>query len=268
MAHMDGTFKVVPRTTHIYQLFTIHALYMDMTFPIVYALMTRKTRRLYECILTYLKNTLLPTVHIQSVMADYETALRVAVVGILPGTRLRGCWFHYTKALYKKSVPLHLHNNDRTKKIVKMAMALPLLPEDQFANGMETLQGLATGNQHLMQFLNYIRRQWIPLNISVHGQRHRTNNLVESFHRDLYRLVSRPHPNIWVLVERLQQMEHGKSVDIGRLAEGHLLPRRRRLRQLILEQRIERAQEMLASSSDVRRFLPYMSHAVERRPCT
>ncbi|GLV61304.1 hypothetical protein CBL_21126, partial [Carabus blaptoides fortunei] len=134
MAHMDATFKVVPRTTHIYQLFTIHALYMDMTFPIVYALMTRKTRRLYECILTYLKNTLLPTVHIQSVMADYETALSVAVVGILPGTRLRGCWFHYTKALYKKSVALHLHNNDRTKKIVKMAMVLPLLPEDQFAN--------------------------------------------------------------------------------------------------------------------------------------
>ncbi|GLV31396.1 hypothetical protein CBL_10775 [Carabus blaptoides fortunei] len=59
-------------------------------------------------------------------------------------------------------------------------------------------------------------------------------------------------------------MEHGRAIDLERLIEGHMLPRRRRLRYLILEQRIQRAQEMLTNTSDVRRFLAYMSPSVER----
>ncbi|GLV31394.1 hypothetical protein CBL_10773 [Carabus blaptoides fortunei] len=60
IAHMDATFKVVPRTTNIYQLFTIHAVYMNITFPVIYVRMTRKTKQLYESILTNLKDVLLP----------------------------------------------------------------------------------------------------------------------------------------------------------------------------------------------------------------
>ncbi|GLV40065.1 hypothetical protein CBL_02950 [Carabus blaptoides fortunei] len=134
IAHMDATFKVVPRTTNIYQLFTIHTVYMNM-------------------------DVLLPGVRVESAMADYETALRISIVTILPGIRLRGCWFHYTKALYKKSRSHSLQNIQESKRIVKMAMALQLLPEEQIQTGLEILLRLPVGNIQLLRFLNYIRRQ-------------------------------------------------------------------------------------------------------------
>jgi len=44
-AYFDGTFKVVP--TIDYQMFTIFVSFADAAFPVVYALMSRKTQALY-----------------------------------------------------------------------------------------------------------------------------------------------------------------------------------------------------------------------------
>jgi len=44
--HFDANFKVVP--TVFYQLFTLFAPFADAAFPVVYALMLRKTQALYS----------------------------------------------------------------------------------------------------------------------------------------------------------------------------------------------------------------------------
>ncbi|GLV37485.1 hypothetical protein CBL_10549 [Carabus blaptoides fortunei] len=59
-------------------------------------------------------------------------------------------------------------------------------------------------------------RQWSNQNISVHGLPQRTNNAVESFHRDLMRMFGRPHPNIGAFTEKLQRVEHIKACDFLR----------------------------------------------------
>ena len=42
-----------------------------------------------------------PQLFTQSVLVDYELALRSAVLKVWPGTSLRSCWFHYKQALFR-----------------------------------------------------------------------------------------------------------------------------------------------------------------------
>ena len=42
-----------------------------------------------------------PQLFMQSVLVDYELALRSAVLKVWPGTTLRSCWFHYKQALFR-----------------------------------------------------------------------------------------------------------------------------------------------------------------------
>lgn len=49
----DGTFATVP--TLFYQLYTIHGIVRDFTFPLVYLLSTRNHEEFYRQILSHLK---------------------------------------------------------------------------------------------------------------------------------------------------------------------------------------------------------------------
>jgi len=48
LIYVDFTFRVVPRL--YYQLFTVFVAHVDHTFPVFYALMTRKTTDLYKAV--------------------------------------------------------------------------------------------------------------------------------------------------------------------------------------------------------------------------
>lgn len=41
-------------------------------------------------------------IEISYVMTDYELALRRAIITVFEGVNLKGCWFHYAKAVYMK----------------------------------------------------------------------------------------------------------------------------------------------------------------------
>lgn len=154
--------------------------------------MERKTRAAYTAVFQHLRR-ILGNVAVVGIMADYETAMRSAAVTVFPGTTLKGCWFHYARAVFRKSQQLGLQRPEIrqiTRRIIRIAMVLPLLPEGSLAEGVAVLEALATeANVDIATFSQYLRRQWVPLHISVHGHNHRTNNSAEAFHRQLYRLV-------------------------------------------------------------------------------
>lgn len=64
--------------------------------------MERKTQASYDRVLQVLRDTVLQGVAIDSVMADYEPALRQSVSDTFPNTRLLGRWFHFSKAVFLK----------------------------------------------------------------------------------------------------------------------------------------------------------------------
>jgi len=91
--HFDATFKVVPGL--YYQLLTVFAPCGDAAFPVMYALMTRKTRALYRAVFATMHN-LVPEFVPENVMADFEEASQE----VFGSVTVSGCWFHYCQAVY------------------------------------------------------------------------------------------------------------------------------------------------------------------------
>jgi hypothetical protein len=97
---MDGTFDAVP--TMFRQMFTLHAFGNDHLLPLVYVLMAEKTSAMYQTVFTSLKTRcqqLGQNFDPSEVMSDYESGLISAVRAAWPGTRHRGCFFHYNQVI-------------------------------------------------------------------------------------------------------------------------------------------------------------------------
>ena len=94
--YFDATFKVVPGL--YYQLLTVFAPCGDAAFPVMYALMTRKTRALYRAVFATMHN-LVPEFVPENVMADCEEASVAAFQEVFGSVTVSGCWFHYCQAV-------------------------------------------------------------------------------------------------------------------------------------------------------------------------
>ena len=73
---MDGTFKAAPRV--FTQLYTIHAVYRDHVVPVVYCLLSNKTRATYHRVFDILKGamaTLGLVLNPETTMSDFESGM-------------------------------------------------------------------------------------------------------------------------------------------------------------------------------------------------
>lgn len=150
-----------------------------------------------------------------SVMADYEDALRLAAVELWPAVQVQGCWFHFAQAVLRKAVKTSVAKAGM-EDVVQMAMTLPLLPQSEMGEGFALIRRLLVVEGGT-KFCNYLESQWGNKNISVFRLDHRTNNLAESFHRNLMRLIEMRKPGMWCFVRNLQQVNHMKAMDLKRL---------------------------------------------------
>lgn len=79
---MDGTFRKVPDA--FLQLYTVHGLIDGKFKPFLFALMTRKTRMLYECLLRMI-HALVPKLRPLTVSIDFEMGMISAVKEVISG---------------------------------------------------------------------------------------------------------------------------------------------------------------------------------------
>lgn len=79
---MDGTFSKVPDA--FLQLYTIHGLIDGKFKPFLFALMTRKTRILYEQLLRMI-NEVVPKLRPFTVSIDFEMGMINAVKEVISG---------------------------------------------------------------------------------------------------------------------------------------------------------------------------------------
>jgi len=86
--YFDATFKVVP--TVFYQLFTLFAAFTDAAFPVLYALMSRKTQALYTGVFEKVKE-LVPDFSPTSAMADFQEASTAALQSVFGDVSISGC---------------------------------------------------------------------------------------------------------------------------------------------------------------------------------
>lgn len=81
---------------------------------------------------------------------------------------------------------------------------LALLPRDKIDAGWEYIEHAFNDYQHLAPFLQYFKKYWLSRETvdlwSVFGERHRTNNYVESFHTSLSKKIKKFNRNLLDLI--------------------------------------------------------------------
>lgn len=214
---VDATFDSVPRLNGVYQLLTVMVKIRDESIiPVIWVLMPNKSTGCYIHVWKYLKSTF-PNFNPKKAMMDFELAERNSLKKIFPNVNIFGCYFHYAKCLLKNAVKcgFALKMGNKMKRpyehyFLRQFMALSLLPQDKIASAYRKLRKSAEltfpGNPGLKKFLRYYERMWMSPNsrykihdFCVHGQKRRTNNVVENFHSRLSILFrKKPSPRDFI----------------------------------------------------------------------
>ena len=232
----DGTFYVVPKL--FYQLFTVFISIGTHTIPAIHCLMTHKDEELYTAVVLKIKD-LIPQLQPAKIMSDWERGSRNAFKNVYPGTRIYGCWFHYSQAIWRKIEKCGLAssylNNPELAVFVKKIMAIPLLPCDLIHSTYSVLEIPVLQQSDKLKldaFLRYFKRYWLrqvtPIELSVFDLENGTNNGAESYHAKLKCLFKTSHPRIWNFIITLNDVIADYNNDISRLELGLEITRPRK----------------------------------------
>ena len=129
---IDGTFKSSPKM--FTQMVGIHGIFEGgYHMPLAYGLLPGKTQTLYTDLFEALDD--FGSYEPQSVLCDYEAALHNAIVEVWPGVTPRGCFFHFTQAMWRNLqktdlVPEYRVENSPIRAAFKKMTALAFVPED------------------------------------------------------------------------------------------------------------------------------------------
>lgn len=195
---MDGTFRTCPAP--FYQLYSIHVDVgsnesLTATRPVVFILLPNKEKRTYEVML-YLTKQQVPGWNPELVIVDFEVAVISALSNIFPSAVTKGCNFHFKQALSKKSREVGIKSEEENRHVAKCG-ALAHLPVDFVEDGWLAIMEEAPDTDNITKFNNYFVSTWLdsatfPISLwNCEGQRHRTTNLVESWHKRLNNVSSK-----------------------------------------------------------------------------
>lgn len=129
--------------------------------------MTRKTAEAYHAVFKYIEDNLIK-LQPAEMMTDYEEGLRLAIKNCWPNTRIRGCLWHYERAIDKKCKSLGMtkffKKNKHAKKVKAMLSHLPLLPENLLIEGYQSIKKFARNNRVDRRFarvFSYFESYWL-----------------------------------------------------------------------------------------------------------
>lgn len=129
--------------------------------------MTKKSTECYDAVFKYIEDNIMklqPT----EFMADYEASMRKSLNNQFPNAIIRGCWFHFKRALWAKCAKLglltFLKNNTDAKKAVTKLQNLPLLRTDQIQKGYKHVKSRAEAcgvADNLKPLFDYFQKYWL-----------------------------------------------------------------------------------------------------------
>ncbi|KAJ8684997.1 hypothetical protein QAD02_020790 [Eretmocerus hayati] len=215
----DATFLSRPKVHGITQLFTIMARNDGKCFPCIWILMSSRKAHAYEACLKEMKENIWPKMKPVEVIADFEEAMEIAWQNMYPDAKLTGCYFHFTQALLRNAIKKgaasrrNLQDNPERHLILRMVMALALLPVDGIPETYKAIKALARKKHgtHFDKFFEYFDEYWIkrrgPERFSVYDKLDKTNNEQESMHKILNFLFKNRRPHPWRFIGQNEEEE-------------------------------------------------------------
>ena len=216
----DGTFRT---TLALFtQAYYIHVWDEFSMKPVVFACCEDKSQegyyRLFTSLVTY-ANTKNISLSSPSILIDFEQATINAINDVFPQASIKGCHFHYAKNVWKKIKNyglVKLSKQENIRRQIANIISLPLIPSNEINNSMEKIiDELCHVNSKFDKLTDYIINNYIddgrfPLCMWNHfdtiGERPRTNNHLEGFHRQLNAKV-RTHPDLWTWINEVKSLE-------------------------------------------------------------
>ncbi|KAG0434402.1 hypothetical protein DMUE_5198 [Dictyocoela muelleri] len=96
--YMDGTFKSCP--FDFYRIYIIHASIYGKVYPLLYALLDRKTKKQYIELLEYVKRLVNPS-KLKRIITYFEKSVLEACYSVFLEISTQGCYFHWTQMVLK-----------------------------------------------------------------------------------------------------------------------------------------------------------------------
>ncbi|XP_039292513.1 uncharacterized protein LOC111045813 [Nilaparvata lugens] len=218
--HLDGTFDVPPMEPPAH-LLTIMLTIKSHAFPVFFILMEKNNEAAYNDVFEFIKEKV-PSLNPSVFITNFDRAIQDCLSNQFPGKEIVGSWFHAAMDMRKTAGRFGLGNllkdSPFAKTVLKMGMALPLLPSRKIANGFNVITRFAVENgvyDRMERFLQYLECAWIkavgPEKLSVYRQKERTIIMdhQESFHHSLRDLMTKGFkPNIWSFTESIRMTEN------------------------------------------------------------
>jgi len=230
--YCDGTFHTCPSL--FYQIYSIHIQIDNVMRPVVYAFLPGKSQAIYRRFFQLLKEKIdqlqLPFTPTKAVL-DFETAAHNAIKLTFHDITTKGCFFHFTQSVCRKSqatgLQIHYRDNDDVKTLVRRAAILPLVPldaiEDVWLQALEDRDD--TDIIDLTQpFTDYVTEQWVEgdrqqwNHFETEGPR--TNNSVEGWHSKLKKMTQHAHPNIYSAIQTFKNIQNANDINRIQKADG------------------------------------------------
>lgn len=219
----DGTFKCCPKP--FYQLYSIHGdigstVETTNVMPLIFALLPNKSQATYNILFNLIKSALI-NFKPKKYHSDFERGAMNAIQEVYPEIEIRGCYYHWHKALWHQRKSLKLKSKGQTR-IIGLTAALPLLPAEAMLDGYEYIKKEGC-ELNMKTFFKYIDKFWKKMYfshiLSVFGERHRTNNVMEGFHSKLNKKINK---NTTILLRLLNVLfeinklsSKRRKIDIG-----------------------------------------------------
>ena len=274
---IDATFKSAPKP--FYQMLSIHGLFeTGWHFPLIYGLMPGKTQVMYDDFLAFLDGY--AEFDPMSVLCDYEITLHNAIHTVWPSCTVRGCYFHFTQATWRKMQAFELVTEYKVlsspvRKWYKIINALHFLEPSEV---VQTWNDIRTALPiEMLDFATYFESTWIgtgttPPTFDIALWNHydavlaglpRSNNAVEGWNNGFSTLVKRCKPSFWSFLETVR-LEEALTFVKKVKHRGKVEPPRREKRWADYDDRLTQMVEDQASYMDTLEFLTCVGDLVAK----
>jgi hypothetical protein len=177
-------------------------------YPLVFASLPGKDEVIYTRIFSQIRHIAQQhqlQLQPDTVFIDYETATNNAARTVFPGVIVKGCFFHFTQCIWRKTqkcgLQTYYKENNNITRLVRRAAVLPLVPqhlvEDVWLNAHEDI-GEADNVPDTTSFTDYVTEFWVEGHRFLwnHYQTEgpRTTNHLECWHNKIKKKVHHAHP--------------------------------------------------------------------------
>lgn len=237
---IDATFKMCPQS--YYQMAVVMTKIFNRFYPLAYILMSNKTEELYK--MAFVKLRELIELYPERIITDFEPALTKSLNNVFNST-LSGCFFHFSQMIWRKIQNFGLVNfykqNKDFKKIVKKLILISFCSESTFLSEFESLEATYCVKYNTIEqkeFLKYYKENFITKSddLSVINPRFSfdfwsshysilldlpyTNNILESWNKNIRERSRHDHPNIAYWRNILLDIEADNIFQITRAKNG------------------------------------------------